>query len=360
MTSTARSLPSDWLERVRQALHQGRADEAKSLAEAAAREHPDLETPWLILAALSEPHQSIAYLERALAINPHSRAARQGMHWAVRRLRQTQIKPSSASTYTFNAPIAEALAQTQPVPIRRPRPAVRTTPPAQAQPRIGSRWRPWLWLALSVFVISGLALAAWSISPQLRIVFARSPSLARPAAALPKPTLTPTATATPTPTPTATPTSTATPSPTPTDTPTPLSTDTPTTPPRADAATWPEVEGDERWIDVDLSEQMVYAYEGQTLVNQFLVSTGTWRYPTVTGQYRIYVKYRYADMRGPGYYLPDVPYVMYFYKGYGLHGTYWHNNFGTPMSHGCINLRTEDAAWLFNWASVGTLVNIHD
>ncbi|RME88435.1 MAG: L,D-transpeptidase, partial [Anaerolineae bacterium] len=109
----------------------------------------------------------------------------------------------------------------------------------------------------------------------------------------------------------------------------------------------------------DLSAQRVYAYEGNTLVRSFVVSTGTWRYPTVTGQYHIYVKYRYADMSGPGYYLPDVPYVMYFYKGYGLHGTYWHNNFGTPMSHGCINLTVADAGWLFNWASVGTLVNIH-
>ena len=50
---------------------------------------------------------------------------------------------------------------------------------------------------------------------------------------------------------------------------------------------------------------------------------------------------------------------MYFYKGYGLHGTYWHNNFGTPMSHGCVNLATGDAGWLFSWASVGTVVNVH-
>jgi len=114
-----------------------------------------------------------------------------------------------------------------------------------------------------------------------------------------------------------------------------------------------------RWIDVDLSHQMVYAYEGDVIVNSFLVSTGTWATPTVTGQYNIYVKYRSAKMSGPGYYLPNVPYIMYFYKGYGLHGTYWHNNFGTPMSHGCVNLRTDDAGWLFNWASVGTLVNVH-
>ena len=114
-----------------------------------------------------------------------------------------------------------------------------------------------------------------------------------------------------------------------------------------------------RWIDVNLSQQMVYAYEGDVVVNSFLVSTGTWATPTVTGKYNIYVKYRSAPMSGPGYYLPNVPYIMYFYKGYGLHGTYWHNNFGTPMSHGCVNLRTDEAGWLFNWASVGTLVNVH-
>jgi lipoprotein-anchoring transpeptidase ErfK/SrfK len=65
-------------------------------------------------------------------------------------------------------------------------------------------------------------------------------------------------------------------------------------------------------------------------------------------------------MTGPGYYLPNVPYTMYFYGGYGLHGTYWHNNFGTPMSHGCVNLSTADSGWLFDWASVGTVVNVHN
>jgi lipoprotein-anchoring transpeptidase ErfK/SrfK len=110
---------------------------------------------------------------------------------------------------------------------------------------------------------------------------------------------------------------------------------------------------------VDLSKQRAYAYQGNTLINKFIVSTGTWLHPTVTGQYRIYVKYRYADMAGPGYYLPNVPYTMYFYRGYGLHGTYWHNNFGTPMSHGCVNFTIDDAAWLFDWASVGTVVYVH-
>jgi lipoprotein-anchoring transpeptidase ErfK/SrfK len=116
----------------------------------------------------------------------------------------------------------------------------------------------------------------------------------------------------------------------------------------------------ERWIDVDLSAQTTYAYEGNTLVNSFIVSTGTWQHPTVTGTYQVYVKLRYTDMAGPGYYLADVPNTMYFYKGYGLHGTYWHENFGTPMSHGCVNLSISDSQWLFNWASVGTVVNVHE
>ena len=84
----------------------------------------------------------------------------------------------------------------------------------------------------------------------------------------------------------------------------------------------------ERWIDVNLSTQSVTAYEGNSPVRSTLVSTGLPATPTVTGQYRIYVKYSSAPMSGPGYYLPGVPYVMYFYRGYGLHGTYWHANFG--------------------------------
>ncbi|NWF63977.1 MAG: L,D-transpeptidase family protein [Chloroflexi bacterium] len=115
-----------------------------------------------------------------------------------------------------------------------------------------------------------------------------------------------------------------------------------------------------RWFDVDLSEQRMYAYEGDTLVNSFIVSTGTWQTPTVTGKFKVWIKLRSAPMSGPGYYLPDVPYIMYFYGDYGIHGTYWHNNFGVPMSHGCVNLSIPDAEWAYNFASVGTVVNVHD
>lgn len=116
----------------------------------------------------------------------------------------------------------------------------------------------------------------------------------------------------------------------------------------------------EHWFDVDLSSQRMYAYEGDTLVRTFIVSTGTWQTPTVTGRFKVWIKLRSAPMSGPGYYLPDVPYIMYFYKDYGIHGTYWHNNFGVPMSHGCVNLSIPDAEWAYNFASVGTVVNVHD
>ena len=112
----------------------------------------------------------------------------------------------------------------------------------------------------------------------------------------------------------------------------------------------------DRYFLVDLSEQRLYAFEGQTLVRQTLVSTGRWPTPTVLGEYKIWIKLESTRMTGPGYDLPNVPYTMYFYQGYGIHGTYWHNNFGTPMSHGCVNLPTPEAQWAFYWADVGTSV----
>ncbi len=114
-----------------------------------------------------------------------------------------------------------------------------------------------------------------------------------------------------------------------------------------------------RWIDVDLTHQVLVAYEGTTPVFTTLVSSGLPGSPTVIGTFHIYVKYLLTLMVGPGYYLPNVPYTMYFYQSYGIHGTYWHHNFGHPMSHGCVNVSTPDAAWLYGFASVGTPVVIH-
>lgn len=111
-------------------------------------------------------------------------------------------------------------------------------------------------------------------------------------------------------------------------------------------------------IVVDLSEQRVYAFDNGTMVFTALGSTGLPATPTVLGDYAIYVKLESTTMSGPGYYLPGVQWTQYFFEGYGLHGTYWHNNFGQPMSHGCVNLTNADAYWLFNWASVGTPVHV--
>lgn len=116
------------------------------------------------------------------------------------------------------------------------------------------------------------------------------------------------------------------------------------------------VQSDERWIEIDLSEQKLYAHNGGNIDYVFLVSSGKWA-PTPTGEFRIWTKLRYTLMAGGSkarrtyYYLPNVPFTQYFYKGFGLHGTYWHNNFGHPMSHGCVNLATPDAEKLFYWTS---------
>jgi LysM repeat protein len=117
--------------------------------------------------------------------------------------------------------------------------------------------------------------------------------------------------------------------------------------------------GSGKWIDINLSKQRLTAYQGNTPVFSALISGGLPRTPTVVGRFKINTKLTSTRMRGPGYDLPNVPYTMYFYKGYAIHGTYWHNNFGRPMSHGCVNMRTSDAAWLFNWTPMGTTVVTH-
>ncbi len=111
-------------------------------------------------------------------------------------------------------------------------------------------------------------------------------------------------------------------------------------------------------IIVDLSNSRVYAYVDGKLVRSVLVSTGLPGSPTVQGSFTVQRKYIAQTMTGPGYYLPDVPYVMYFYAGYALHGTYWHNNFGHPMSHGCVNLPTPEAEWFYNFTDIGTPVYV--
>jgi lipoprotein-anchoring transpeptidase ErfK/SrfK len=182
-------------------------------------------------------------------------------------------------------------------------------------------------------------------------------------------TSTPTATSTasPTPSPTLTPSQTPTPSATATFTSTPTASPTATATMGADPAELvkyyvelPDGIGpNERWIDINLTDQTLEAYEGGDLANRFVISSGRAGSPTVLGTFRIWIKVRIQDMSGVGYYIRDVPWVMYFYQSYGIHGTWWHNNFGTPMSAGCVNMTIADAEWMYNWASVGTIVKVH-
>jgi len=131
------------------------------------------------------------------------------------------------------------------------------------------------------------------------------------------------------------------------------------TPPTAATLVRSAPAGGTRWIEVNLTNQTLTAWQGDVAVLHTNVSTGTYRTPTVTGRYAINIKYTSQRMTGPGYDLPGVPWVMYFYGGYAIHGAYWHNNFGTPMSHGCVNMRPGEAEMLFAWADYGTEVYVH-
>ena len=375
--------------KAREALRRGDKPSAQRLGEQAARTAPDMEDVWLVLTAANpDPQDALEYAQKALRINPQSGRAQRAVEWATNRLKEVEA--------------LKDLTPVSPLPRRTeaalPQPHAYQT--AVAMPALKPQGRSWLLpillLGIGLLFIGSLVLFAFA-RPALASLINNISLPARPQetlwapADIVKPEVTPigesafAVQAENTPAPSAVPTEseaateppTAEPTEAPTDAPTepstviPAATDTPgvvamelvdDTPTSEYSPPDPEeiISGNgERWIDVDLTNQMVYAYEGDVIVNSFIVSTGTWLTPTVTGKHKIYVKVRVQDMRGPGYHLKDVPYVMFFSGDYGLHGTYWHNNFGTPMSRGCVNLTIDDAAWLFNWASVGTVVNVH-
>ncbi len=129
-------------------------------------------------------------------------------------------------------------------------------------------------------------------------------------------------------------------------------------------------------IYVNLATQTLTAYEGENIFMETPVSTGLWG-KTPKGDFTIWTKIRSTRMSGGSgadyYDLPNVPYVMFFSNnkvtastGFSIHGTYWHNNFGHAMSHGCVNMKTTDVAKLFEWADApkdgkkGTTITIYD
>jgi lipoprotein-anchoring transpeptidase ErfK/SrfK len=118
----------------------------------------------------------------------------------------------------------------------------------------------------------------------------------------------------------------------------------------------------EKWIDVDLALQTLVAYVGDTPVYATLISSGRVKdeaveelnHETPSGEFRVTSKHITHTMDGDHavdgpYSIEDVPYVMYFQLSYALHSAFWHDRFGRPKSHGCVNLAPDDARWIFEW-----------
>jgi len=393
----------EYVIKAREALRRGDKAFARQLGEQAALLAPEMEDVWLVLAASdTNPQDALAYAQKALSINPQSTRAHQAVAWTSGRLKQAGALNVPMPSEEKSGVLSVSKDREDVVAAEQPKRVYREAVAIPALKRTGTNW---LFPALLVgagcviFVMAAVfAVTRPSVASLLRNVSAPAFEQENHWAAVdvPKPTVTPigvsafagvqpadTPTAAPTSMPTSVPTKKPTLSPsdlpasTPTEaslaSPTPAATETPGTmameiivdtptsesPASVALGPYPDKGNGKRWIDVNLSEQRVYAYEGDIIVNAFIVSTGTSRTPTVTGKYKIWIKLKSTTMSGPGYYLTNVPYTMYFYKGYGLHGTYWHNNFGTPMSHGCVNLSIPDAQWLYNWAFEGTEVDVH-
>jgi len=116
----------------------------------------------------------------------------------------------------------------------------------------------------------------------------------------------------------------------------------------------------ERWIEVDISDQKLTAWQGDVPIFETIVSTGKPGFRTLPGEFAVYLKFEKTRMRGIDYDTPDVPWTMYYDGDFAIHGAYWHNNFGTPVSHGCVNLRVEEAKAIYEWASKGTRVVVNE
>lgn len=132
----------------------------------------------------------------------------------------------------------------------------------------------------------------------------------------------------------------------------------------AENLAYPAAEG-EKWVDVNLSNYTMTAYEGgQAVIGPVAMVDGAEATPTVVGTFKIYSKQASMTMRGPNadgttYETPNVPWVAFFHRGYALHGAYWRSTFGYSGSHGCINLPVATAQQVFEWAPIGTTVVTH-
>ena len=377
--------PSQALKLAMNALQRGDKHAARVWAQIAASLAPDMEEPWLVLAAVARPHASIAYLERALEINPDSQRAREGLVWAHQ-------QHAHEKTHALKRTILRSSARAElPGPgnstIRTGKPALQIPP--KAIPGM------WFSIPLLVLVLAICLIAVWAFWPgagsSVSAAILGYPGSAQAGhilswlpVSLGKPTDTPlpTSTSTPTntPSPTSLPTDTPSPTPVPTEiasptlipTATPLPTNTlmPTnTPPpddQAAAAQQPSAGGKKR-IVVSIHEQHLYAYEDDTLVYSFVASTGSGN-STRTGTFSILDKIPKAYGETWNFWMPD--WMGIYYVGSmedGIHSLpllnngqrLWGDAIGTPITYGCVVLDIQDSKTLYNWADIGTTVQIN-
>jgi hypothetical protein len=123
---------------------------------------------------------------------------------------------------------------------------------------------------------------------------------------------------------------------------------------------------DYKSIEIDLSRQTLYQYQDGKIINYYKISSGKRITPTPRGDFKVTLKrplvrmaWNYGNNHPWNYDLPNVPWVVSFKGPYALHGTYWHNNFGHPMSHGCVNMRTPEAKVIYDWSEIGTPVSVY-
>jgi lipoprotein-anchoring transpeptidase ErfK/SrfK len=341
-----------------QALERGDKASARLWAERAASLVPHLEQPWLILGAASDPADSIVYLDEALAINPNSIAAQHGLIWARKRL--AEASPRNVP------PVNAQPANLQPV----------SPQPSQSKQISRPSSRRALWLAFAI--VSILVIVTWFVwsgnaSPAFALIhgtntpqensFSAPVDIVKPTYT-PSPTLTFTPSVTPPPTSTPTDTPTLTPTDTPTITPTPLDTATPflpdTSTPEPTLATGP------KHIVISISEQHLYAYEGDVLVYSFVASTGM-NHSTRVGTFSVLDKISNAYGATWNIWMPN--WLGIYYSGYlenGIHALpilsngqrLWAGYLGRPISYGCIVLGVDESQMLYDWAEIGTVVEI--
>ncbi len=351
---------------------------------------------WLLLATVAPPDRQAACLQQAEKLAPDAPAVQKARAWMDRREASAHLPPTALEPPRL---IRKPETATPPSPglsldhLREK--AVREGTPAAAGSRRRLYRRPLFWIILLALLALG-ASAGWALrprpassvqnsAPEAISLVADQPepenepvAQVQATAEVMPPTPTPTRRPTDVPPPTATPVlleakqivasslgrAQWTPTPVPTSTPIPTATIEPTAVIDNYARlNWPHVGENERWVDVNLTTQTLTAYEGRTPVLETLISSGRAPYYTVTGQFRIYYRLESQTMDGRrlgfDYVTEGVPWVQYFYGDFALHGAFWHNNFGTPVSHGCVNMTVADAQWLYSWSDYGMLVNVH-